>query len=142
MGAFADVTDVEARWRPLTAGEKSRCKVLLEDASSLIRDTIPTWEEASAATLKRIACAVVVRAMNTPEQAGGGGVSSVQVTAGPYSQQVSYSNPGGDLYLTRAERAALTGGGRRAWSIDMTPAHVKDRPAWGALLSSVNGQQP
>lgn len=122
--AFATVDDLQHRWRTLTDTELTRARVLLDDASSLIRDTIPTWEHASAASLRRVACAIVIRAMNMPDQAGGPGVSSLQMTAGPYSQQVSYANPSGDLYLTRAERKALQGGRPAAWAIDMTPTHA------------------
>ncbi|MBE6483670.1 MAG: hypothetical protein E7Z96_02650 [Actinomycetaceae bacterium] len=113
--AFATVADLEARWRPLTDTERARAETLLVDAASLIRDTCPaTWQAAGEATLRRVSCAVVKRAMVAP--AGDMdliGVASQQATVGPFSQQITFRDPGGDLYLTAAEKRSL-GKGRPA----------------------------
>jgi hypothetical protein len=45
----------------------------------------------------------------------------VQETTGPFSRSFNYSNPTGDLYLTKAERRLLGGGVQRAGSIDTVP---------------------
>ena len=103
---FAQVGDLEARWHALTGDERTRAETLLQDASDLIRTTCPQWANAKPATLKRIACMAVKRAMQAPQ------------TAGSYSESLSYANPAGDLYLTTSEKEALGGDGE-AWSYDM-----------------------
>lgn len=119
--SFASVSDLEARWRGLTAREQERAEVLLADASALIRDLAPTWDRVSVQSLKRIACAMVQRAMNSPVGFEGAPVASFQETTGPYAAQVSFANPTSDLYLTKPEKATLGIGGR-AKAFSVTPA--------------------
>lgn len=115
---FATVSDLESRWRGLSEAEQARAEVLLADASALIRDTVPDWPQISDETSRAICCAVVRRAMSVdvglPD-----GVSSFNETAGPFSQQMSFANPTGDLYLTRAEKARMGVGVATAASIDL-----------------------
>lgn len=115
---FATVSDLEARWRGLSEAEQDRAAVLLADASALIRDTVPGWERVSEQTLRAICCAVVRRAMSVDVDLPDG-VSSFNETAGPFSQQMSFANPTGDLYLTRAEKARMGVGVATAASIDL-----------------------
>jgi hypothetical protein len=68
----------------------------------------------------RVVCAMVQRAMDAPDDAGFG-IATVQETVGPFSRSFNYSNPTGDLYLTKAERRLLGGGVQRAGSIDTAP---------------------
>ena len=113
---FAQVGDLEARWHALTGDERTRAETLLQDASDLIRTTCPQWANAKPATLKRIACMAVKRAMQAgPDMSG---VTQSTQTAGSYSESLSYANPAGDLYLTTSEKEALGGDGE-AWSYDM-----------------------
>lgn len=124
MASFAEVTDLEARWRPLTIAEQARATVLLEDASAMLRVEMPTIDARLAATPptldlqipKIIVCKMVKRAMQAGDE--GAGVGSLQQTAGPFSQSTTFSNPMGDLYLTKAERKMLGAGGTAAFSID------------------------
>ncbi|MDO4413067.1 Gp19/Gp15/Gp42 family protein [Cutibacterium sp.] len=115
---FATVGDLEARWRGLSQAEQSRAAVLIDDASALIRDTVPGWEGVSEETLRAICCAVVRRAMGVGVDMPAG-ISSVCETGGPFSQQVSFANPTGDLYLTRAEKARMGVSVATAASIDL-----------------------
>ncbi len=117
FGAFATVDDLEARWHALTSAEWGKAEALLDDASDLIRSTCPLWAEASATTLKRIACAAAKRAMLSGDDTAG--ITQHTETAGSYSESYSYSNPAGDLYLTASEKTALGGTGA-AWSYDMS----------------------
>lgn len=113
---FAQVGDLEARWHALTGEEHNRAEALLADASDLIRTTCPRWHTAKPATLKRIACMAVKRAMQAgPDMSG---VTQSTQTAGSYSESLGYANPAGDLYLTTSEKEALGGDGE-AWSYDM-----------------------
>ena len=120
MAAFAEVSDLELRWRSLSVSESATATVLIEDASQMIIDECPASAGSDPATLKRIVCAMVKRAMlrGTDEI----GVQTAQTTAGPFSQSQTYSNPMGDLYLTKAERRVLPCGRGKAFMVDlMTP---------------------
>jgi hypothetical protein len=45
------------------------------------------------------------------------GVSQKSITGGPYTQNISFSNPSGDMYLTKGDRSLLgIGGGRAGFS--------------------------
>ena len=113
---FATVTDLETRWRDLTVEEMSRAQAFLEDASSLVMDEFPGAHDASPATLRRVVCAMVKRAMAAP---GGIGVASLMQGAGPFQQTTQFSNPTGDLYLTKSEKRSLGVGRQRAFEIDL-----------------------
>lgn len=113
---FATVEDLEARWRPLAEAERRTASTMLGDASDKIMTDCPRWASASAVTLRRIVCAMVRRAMLNMDMAG---VSQNTQTAGSFSESISYSNPDGDLYLTRSEKRSLGCGVQRLWSIDM-----------------------
>lgn len=116
MFPFAFVSDLEARWRPLSDEEKVSAGVLIEDASQIILDEVPAAADAPEMTLRRVVCAMVKRAMASPVDFG---VTSVQQGAGPYQQTTQFANPTGDLYLTKAERRVLGGSKQRAFSIDL-----------------------
>lgn len=117
MIAFATVDDLVARWRVLSDSEERQAEVLLDDASDLIRTECPRYAAANPMTLKRIACAIVKRAMLTGDDAAG--ISQYTQTAGPFSESLTYSNPAGDLYLTSAEKRSLGYGRQRAFSISL-----------------------
>ena len=113
---FATPDDLAARWHPLTGDETERARTLIGDASDLIMTQCPRWRGASDATLRRICCAMVKRAMLASDRAG---VSQSTQTAGSFSESMSYSNPDGDLYLTSAERKSLGKGVQTAFHIHM-----------------------
>ena len=116
---FATLEDLEGRWRPLSLPERKRAALLLEDAETLIKDECPRWHTASEATLRRIACKIAQRALNTPFGEYAGAIQQTSTTAGPYSQQMSYANPQGDMYLTKSEKRALGGGALAAFEADL-----------------------
>lgn len=117
---FASSDDLKARWPDLS--DTKLAGTLLSDASQLIRDTCPGWALASEATLKAIACAMVKRAMIAGSD--NAGLSSTQETTGPFSQTWNFSNPTGDLYLTRTEKQRLGQGRQQAFSISMETGTV------------------
>lgn len=124
--AFATVADLEARWRLMRdEREQARAQVLLDDASDLIRLEAPEWYNLMPETLRRVACQVVRRAMDTPETGGEtlGGVSDMSWTTGPFSASTRFANPAGDCYLTKAERRLLRG---RAQMVDIDLLGGKD----------------
>lgn len=124
MAAFATIGDLETRWRSLSSLEHVRVTAMLDDASALIRAYQPNIDDLiDAATLDaaipRMVCvAMIKRAMTADDTPG---VSSQMQVAGPFSQQTTYSNPSGDLYLTRAEKRLISGRRRQfAGMVDMS----------------------
>ena len=106
--AYATVSDIEARWRALTTEEEARAAVLIDDASAILTQLVDVDPEDAeqAALLETVCCNMVIRAMS----ASGSdlfGVSQASMTAGPYSQSMSYANPSGDMYLTKLEKQLL-----------------------------------
>lgn len=103
--AYATVSDIEARWRDLTTAEETRAATLLDDAAAILDSFVKiTGDEAQAENLKIVSCNMVIRAMSSDDQMG---LSQSSMTAGPYTQSWTYSNPSGDMYLTRMEKRLL-----------------------------------
>jgi hypothetical protein len=104
LEAFATVDDYRARY---TSKETdARILVKLQDASNQIRrefgGEVPT-DELWLANALTVACELAASALNAPQA----GVTQMQQTAGSFSAQLSYSNPDGRLYLTKAQRQTL-----------------------------------
>ena len=106
--AFADVSDLESRWRELSTEEEARANVLLGDASAILSALVKvdSSDYEQSQLLKMVCCDMVIRAMSATA-ADAFGVSQTSMTAGPYTQSFSYSNPSGDMYLTRLEKRLL-----------------------------------
>ena len=106
--AYAEVSDIESRWRELSTDEQARASVLIDDASAMLDSlvTVDETDEKQAALLKTVCCSMVIRSMSATES-DGFGASSMSMTAGPYAQQWTYSNPTGDMYLTKMEKRLL-----------------------------------
>lgn len=106
--AFAEVSDIEARWRSLSPDEEARAGVLIQDASAMLSALVKVdaSDQEQADLLNTVCCNMVIRAM---AQSGMDtfGVSQAAITAGPYTQSFSYSNPSGDMYLTKLEKKLL-----------------------------------
>lgn len=124
MSGYATVDDLVARWRPLTDPELERAEILLEDAAVQIRAEVPDLKarvEAGDTDLMsaavRVECAMVKRALTVDDDAAG--VTSAQETQGPFSRTFQYSNPMGDLYMTKAEKRLLGSGKQSAFTIGM-----------------------
>lgn len=113
---FAKVTDLEARWRQLNPDEKVQALVLLEDASQMIIDECPRAKDASLKTLKRVACSIVKRGMQSPPVLG---ADTIQQGGLGYTASVKFTNPAGDLYLSASEKRSLGCGRQRAFTIDL-----------------------
>lgn len=125
---FATKDDLAARWRTLTSPEQTLATTLLSDASSLILDecaranVVPDGDASElanrTASLKRIVCAIVKRAMIDGANESPS-VSESQQTAGPFGFREKFTNPTGDLYLTKAERRSLPCGKQAAFTVPM-----------------------
>lgn len=137
MSSFATSDDLEIRWRPLTPTERDAADELLGDASAILRAECSGIDERigdgrlDPAVPRMVVCAMVKRSMIAGDM--GAGVSSHQQTAGPFSQSLSFTNPTGDLYLTKAERKRIGCGGQHAFTIDTTAPRTRTHEAWCAL---------
>lgn len=126
--AFATVADLEARWRDLTEDEQSQASVLLDDATAYLQALVDVDadDETQAANLKMVCCNMVKRTM-TSTASEAFGVTDATATMGPFSQQVSYANPTGDMYVSKSERLLLGIGSTRIGAIR---AHVDRKTVW------------
>lgn len=116
---YATIDDLAARWRPLNPGEEeTRAGVLLEDAAVRIDAAKPPASPAIDLPARLIvSCEMVKRALLTnPDQPAA--VSTTQ-SAGPWSSGITYANPTGDLYLSKADRSLLGISRQRAGSVDL-----------------------
>lgn len=106
---FADVSDIEVRWRTLTSDERDRATALIEDASAMIATLakdIDVADENQLHLINTVVCNMVIRSMSATES-DSYGVDSMSMTAGVYSQSWNYNNPTGDMYLTKLEKRLL-----------------------------------
>ena len=136
--AFATPEDLEKRWRPLLGPERDRAATLLEDASVMLRAEFPditarttavppALPELDPAVPRIVVCKMVKRSMLASVDQPP--VTAQQQSAGPYAQSLTFANPTGDLYLTKAERRMLGYGGQEAFTIDVSPrSRYGDRP--------------
>lgn len=113
METYAEMKDLQARWREITDEEEAaRAQQKLKDASLLIDGeckaagvTLDLEDELTVEMLSMTVCEMVKRAMIAPvDQAP---VTQGGVTVGPFSMSQTYANPHGDLYLTKAEKKRL-----------------------------------
>jgi hypothetical protein len=125
---FAALQEFKDRWPDMPAGADAHARVLLEDASQFILDTIPTAGAASASTRRRIVCAVVRRAM--PDADGMDGMESIQQSAGPFGVTMKPVNPAGDFYLTKQEKKALGDGAQRAFGVQIAGTSCAQHLPW------------
>jgi hypothetical protein len=136
--AFATPEDLEKRWRPLLGPERDRAETLLGDASVMLRAEYPdltarttavppALPELDPAVPLMVVCKMVKRSMLAAVDQPP--VSAQQQSAGPFAQSLTFSNPTGDLYLSKAERRMLGYGGQEAFTIDISRrSSYGDRP--------------
>lgn len=119
---FADEAVLADGWRPLTDAEAIRAPVLLAKASRIVRSEIPSVdarilaETLDQALVADVVCDMVRRVLAVPVDQQP--ASQVQQTAPGFSIGVTYSNPDGAMYMSKAERRRL-GTGQRASTVDM-----------------------
>lgn len=102
---IVNVDDLQKRYRTLTAEELARADVLIEDAEAFIAAQGVDLDEVPVEVLVPIVCSMVRRVI--PQEGGGAAIDSEQITAGPFSQTYKFSNPTGDMYMTKAEKRML-----------------------------------
>lgn len=120
--AYANDEDLSLFWRDITDAEKPRVNNLLKLASNRLRmiasdvevnlDDRVNADEAYFSTVQWVVMESTKRAMLTPTDLQP--VDTIQQTAGPYSENIKYSNPSGDLWFKKSELASLGLYGRQS----------------------------
>lgn len=111
--AYATWEDYE-RHKSVTLTDEQQAEVTakLEDASTILSAMVEV--DASdldqLALLEMVACNMVERAMQAGQSVPAG-ISNMSYTMGPFMQSATLANPGGDMYLTSAEKRWLGIGG-------------------------------
>lgn len=119
---FAHAVDLQKHWPSLTADQFEDATQKLHEASIEIRALYPDVDRRIASGAlgpdvpKLVVCRMVKRAMEAPAD-GMTGVSSATAQTGPFSQTLSFTNPDGAVYLTKADKRLLAGRSGRAFTI-------------------------
>lgn len=108
---YASKEELAAFWRPLTDAESSRADTLLPLASNRLRGRAETLgidldakvaaSEVYKSNVQYVVMESVKRALLTPTDAPP--ANSIQQTAGPYSENITFTNPSGDLWFKNTE---------------------------------------
>lgn len=106
--AYATIDDLEARYGEVPSELSDRVDALLEDAATILdaQVVVDISDQQQLARLRLVSCSMVNRALQAAES-DAYGISQASMTAGSYTQSMSYANPSGDLYLTGTEKRML-----------------------------------
>ena len=132
FNSFASITDLPRGWRPLSVDEIDRAGWLLGKASRAIRAELPTVDERILSgvldpdLVADVVCDMVRRQLSTPTEREA--VTQASETCGPFARSMTYANPTGEPYLTKAERRRLGIRQQRAASISTEPAIATASP--------------
>lgn len=127
---YANADDLSDFWKSLTGSDVTRANKLLKLASNRLRtianqqdkvlDTLVNDDPAYFETVQWVVMEAAKRAMLTPTDAPP--ANSIQQTAGPYSENIVFTNPSGDLWFKKAELHDLgLYGNQRLGSVSTTP---------------------
>ena len=106
--AYATIDDLEARYGEVPSELSDRVDALLEDAATILdaQVVVDISDQQQLARLRLVSCSMVNRALQAAES-DAYGISQASMTAGSYTQSMSYANPSGDLYLPGTEKRML-----------------------------------
>lgn len=109
--AFANADDLAVFWKTLTGDDVARANSLLKLASNRLRtmgsaadvdvNAKVNDDAAYFSNVQWVIMEATKRAMLTPIDLPP--VDTFQQTAGPYSENIKYSNPSGDLWFKKSE---------------------------------------
>lgn len=115
MADFATVEQLAGYWRTLSEAETARAGVLIPLATSRLRrmatmvnvdiNSLVANDSDYAATAQWVVLEAVKRAMLVPTDAPP--ANQLQTTAGPYSENIVFTNPSGDLWFKNSELEEL-----------------------------------
>ena len=111
---YANVAQVEAGFRTLTADERTACEEMLEEAALLI----DAYNDQASLDVKRIvSCRIIRRALGNGSASVPIGATQGSMTAGPYTQSWTMSGGStGELYLGRTDKKLLGVGNQIGFS--------------------------
>jgi hypothetical protein len=124
MADFATSGDLTKGWRPLLQDETRRAPELIAKASRHLRaefrsrdlDALIAAGTIDAGLVRDVICDMVRRVLVVPVDERP--ADQVTQASGPFSVGVKYTNPAGDMYLTKAERRKLGLTRPRAGGVD------------------------
>lgn len=115
LTALATYDDLLARWTASTTPTEEQAEAALLDASVFVLAYLGGLYDAGNLTdvqegaLTLVTCSVAIRSLSATASGAGYGVTQYSQTASSFTEQLTYSNPTGDLYLTSAEKKMLAG---------------------------------
>ena len=122
MDAFASVKDYTKRYGDVV--DSDRVEVILSDASNAMLDAYEVfWGESYQKgaheqfdrSATAVCCAIAHRSLSVP--AGFEGANQYSQTAGSYNASITFSNPTGDIYLSKTELKRLGLYGQRIGAV-------------------------
>lgn len=127
---YANADDLSVFWKTLTGDDITRANDLLTHASNRLRikadnqdidlDAKVNASPAYFSTIQWVIMEATKRAMLTPNDAPP--ANSIQQTAGPYSENIVFTNPAGDLWFKKSELQELgLSGVQKLTSISTVP---------------------
>lgn len=122
---YATVANLQEHWPGLPDSRLDEAGQKLHEASIEVRALYPDVDrrvvsgELDPDVPRLVVCRMVKRSMDSPLDEGMAGVGSTTAQTGPFSQTLSFTNPDGNIYLSKADRRLLESGRRkaRAWTI-------------------------
>lgn len=115
--AYATTDDLAKRWRVLSPSEVERASFLLDDAAMYLEaefrrcnKKIDPEDEFLISALKIVSCSMVKRVLassGTTALGIDGDFTQLSKTAGTFTEQYTFANPSGDMYITAREYRLL-----------------------------------
>lgn len=113
---YATLTDLQEHWPALPEGDFAEASQKLHEASIEIRGNYPDLDQRISMPVEAggmdpdiprlVTCRMVKRAMTAPDDRMAG-VEQVQQSAGPFGQTLRFTNPDGNIYLSKGDRNLL-----------------------------------
>ena len=123
---YASVSDLQQHWPALPVDREAEAAQKLFEATVEVRALYPDVdrriqaEELDLSVPALVVCRMVKRAMDSPDGQVAG-VNQIQQSAGPFGQTLSFTNPDGNVYLSKSDKALLSAGRVRGKAFTIHP---------------------
>lgn len=127
--SYATLANLRSHWAALPEIREEEATQKLFEASVEVRALYPdvdrrlATEELDSSVPELVVCRMVKRAMDAPENQVAG-VGQIQNSAGPFGQTLSFTNPDGNVYLSKSDKALLSAGRARGKAFTVHPGGV------------------
>lgn len=127
--AYATLAELQTHWPALPSGREDEATQKLAEASIEVRALYPDVDrrivslELDSDVPLLVVCRMVKRAMDAPANQVAG-VGQIQNSAGPFGQTLSFTNPDGNVYLSKSDKALLSAGRSRGKAFTIRPGGV------------------